>query len=230
VEAQTDKSKQDLEKEPNSMADVLPSLLTRRTFLEGIGVSAAVVVPEGHLGALTTVLAGTNPVAYRPRDPSRKVRIGVVGGGFGADFQWHLHPNCVVHAVSDLRPDRRAHLMQAYKCNRSYESLEKLLLDKEIDAVAIFTEPPNHVRHCVAVMNSGKHVICAVPACMSLEEAQELKDTKKRTGRIYMMAETSYYRAHTILARELFQQGKFGEIFYSEVEYYHPYKTGGRQL
>ncbi len=32
-----------------------------------------------------------------------KVRIGVVGGGFGADFHFHEHPNCIVEAVSDLR-------------------------------------------------------------------------------------------------------------------------------
>ena len=36
-----------------------------------------------------------------------------------------------------------------------------------------------------------------------------------------MMAETSYYNTACIYARELFQEGGFGELFYSEVEYYH---------
>ena len=51
--------------------------------------------------------------AARPAqlDPGRKVRIGVVGGGFGASFQWHLDPNCIVEAVSDLRPERLEHLI-----------------------------------------------------------------------------------------------------------------------
>jgi len=136
-----------------------------------------------------------------------------------------LHPNCVAQAVSDLRPDRRDRLMKTYRCNRSYESLEKLILDKEIDAVAIFTDPPQHVKHSIAAMNAGKHVVCAVPACMSLEEAEQLKAAKKRTGVSYMMAETSYYRPYTILARELFKEGAFGEVFYTEVEYYHGYRS-----
>ena len=39
---------------------------------------------------------------------SRKIRIGIVGGRFGASFYFHVHPNCIVDEVSDLRADRRA--------------------------------------------------------------------------------------------------------------------------
>ena len=35
-----------------------------------------------------------------------EVRIGVVGGRFGASFQFHEHPDCIVEAVSDLRARR----------------------------------------------------------------------------------------------------------------------------
>ena len=101
-------------------------VLSRRTFLEGMGQTAIA-------GAAVSLATG------KELDPGRKVRIGVVGGGFGTSFQWHAHPNCVVHAVSDLRTDRREKLMKVYGCDRSYESLEKLILDKEIDAVAVFT-------------------------------------------------------------------------------------------
>jgi len=196
---------------------------SRRDFL---GKAGAGVFLAGVSGALAEKLlaAGIEPNAgvYKPLDPAKKIRMGVVGGGFGASFQWHLHPNCVVQAVSDLREDRRNGLMEVYKCDRSYESLEKLILDKDIDAVAVFTGVPDHVRHCVAVMNAGKHVICAVAACMTLEDAEKLRETKERTGLKYMMAETSYYRPETIAARELYKGGTFGELYYSEVEYYHP--------
>ena len=153
---------------------------------------------------------------------NKRVRIGVVGGGFGRSFQWHEHPNCIVEAVSDLRPERRQALTDTYKCGKSYESLEKLILDKNIDAVGVFTGAPDHVRHCAACLRAGKHVICAVPAAMTLEEAQELRDTVKKTGLSYMMAETSYYHQSVISARKWFKEGKFGEIFYTEAEYHHP--------
>ena len=64
-----------------------------------------------------------------------KIRIGVVGGGFGASFHFHEHPLAEVVAVSDLLPDRRAHLQQRYQCDTAYESLEELLQDDRLDAV-----------------------------------------------------------------------------------------------
>ncbi len=186
--------------------------ISRRDFLKAAG--AAVVATSVGLSA------GAAP-ASADLDPARKIRVGVVGGGFGAAFQWHLDPNCIVEAVSDLRPDRRAYLQEVYKCSKPYESLEKLVLDPKIDAVAVFTGAPDHVRHVTDVLNHGKHCICAVPAAFSLEEAHQLKETKERTGLTYMMAETSYYRPEAILARQLWQDGKFGAFVYSEVEYYH---------
>ncbi|MHC4442802.1 MAG: Gfo/Idh/MocA family protein [Planctomycetota bacterium] len=186
---------------------------SRRWFLEK---SSQAAVAGAIIG--TSVSASTS----QPARSDRKIKMGVVGGGFGASFQWHEHPNCVVHAVSDLRTDRRNKLMKVYKCDRAYESLEKLILDKDIEAVAVFTGAPDHVGHCVAVMNAGKHTISAVPAAMSLQEAEQLRESKERTGLKYMMAETSYYRTSAMAARDLFKEGKFGEIYYSEVEYYHP--------
>ncbi|MBI3946592.1 MAG: Gfo/Idh/MocA family oxidoreductase [Armatimonadetes bacterium] len=152
---------------------------------------------------------------------ARKIKVGVVGGGFGAGFWWHEHPNCTVEAVSDPRPDRRSRLQERYRCDKTYDSLEALIQDKNVDAVAVFSGAPDHVPHTVACMNAGKHVFCAVPACISLEQAEELRDTVRRTGLTYMMAESSYYHAAVISARNFLAEGKFGDLFYSESEYHH---------
>ena len=151
----------------------------------------------------------------------KKVRIGVVGGSFGATFFWDEHPNCEVTAVSDPIPERVNQLKEAYKCDRSYDTLEELVKDKEVDAVAVFTGAPDHVRHSVAAMEAGKHVISAVPAAINLEEAEQLLETVKRTGLTYMMAETSHYQQASISARKFYEEGKFGEIFYTEAHYHH---------
>jgi predicted dehydrogenase len=152
---------------------------------------------------------------------SRKIGIGVMGGGFGAAFQWHEHPRCVVEAVADLRPERRENLMKTYGCSKSYESLEQLIEDENLDAVAVFSGAPDHARHCVAALRAGKHVFCAVPAAMTLEECQQLRDAVEETGLTYMMAETSYYRQSAISARNFYREGKFGNIYYTEAEYLH---------
>jgi predicted dehydrogenase len=194
--------------------------VSRRDFVKVAGAAAL----ASALGLATTAVPAPAQLVS-----DRKIRVGIVGGGFGAAFMWHLDPNCTVEAVSDLRPDRRRYLQEVYKCDKAYESLEKLVLDPRIEAVAVFTGAPDHVRHVVNAMNHGKHCISAVPACMSLEEAHLLKETKERTGLKYMMAETSYYRPECILARQLWQDGKFGKFLYSEVEYYHNLSVGAER-
>jgi hypothetical protein len=158
------------------------------------------------------------PEPWKPVS-DRKIRIGVVGGGFGASFQWHQHPNCVVAAVSDLQPARREHLQRVYRCDKTYESLEDLVKDDSIEAVAVFTDAPSHGRHAVEVMNRGKHCISAVPAAFTLEDCRKMKEAKEKTGMKYMMAETSYYQGPAIRARHICRRGC--KLAFSEGQYYH---------
>lgn len=187
-----------------------PPALNRRKFISmaGIGATALTVSPRFALAGEQT--------------SDRKIRLGIIGGGFGADFYFHEHPNCIVEAVSDLRQDRRERLMQVYKCAKSYESLEKLLLDPKIEAVFIATPVPDHARHVIDSLKAGKHVLCTVPVAMTLDECAAILETVKSTGLTYMMAETSVYRQNTIQARNWYKEGLFGTIFSAEAEYYHP--------
>ncbi len=177
-------------------------------------------VKDGSMAAMAAALPFRNPLpAFAAPN---KLRVGIVGGRFGCSFQFHEHPDCVVEAVSDLRPERRKRLMQTYRCSKSYPSLEALVKDPQIDAVGVFTEGPNHVRHVLECLKHGKHVLCAVPAIWgSVEEGYELHEAVKKSGLTYMMAETSYYQQFTISARKFYEEGKFGEIFYCESEYQH---------
>ncbi|MCX8108895.1 MAG: Gfo/Idh/MocA family oxidoreductase, partial [Verrucomicrobiae bacterium] len=110
------------------------STFDRRNFLK----TAAMATSASAFGLPRLVAADTSP---------RNVIMGVGGGGFGAEFQWHEHPDCVVAAVSDLREERRQRLMRVYGCSKAYSSLEELVRDSAIDAVAIFTDGPLHVQH-----------------------------------------------------------------------------------
>lgn len=187
--------------------------VSRRDMIKLSAVAAA------SLGGGLTLQVGR---AY-PAGATNKIRMGVVGGGFGTQFSWNEHPNCEVTGVTDLRPDRRKKLRETYQCDAVYDSLEEMIpkARNRIDAVAVFSGAIDHVKHATMCMENGWHVISAVPACFTLEEASQLKETVERTGLSYMMAETSYYRSPCIFARELFRKGALGNLFYSEAEYYH---------
>jgi predicted dehydrogenase len=191
------------------MKDSIPPTGRRRFLLKtGIGISALGISP------------GINLAVEQLAE--RKIRIGIVGGRFGASFQFHEHPSCIVEAVSDLIPERRKNLMKVYNCSKSYESLELLIRDPKIEAVFIATPAPDHVNHVVATLRAGKHVLCAVPAALTIEDCYRLRDTVKSSGLTYMMAETSYFRQNTISVRKFYKEGLFGNLFSAAAEYNHP--------
>jgi len=179
--------------------------LSRRSLLISTGAALSAASVQRGSGAQT----------------GKTVRIGVVGGRFGATFQWHLHPNAKVTAVCDIQPDRLEHLSKVYRCGTRYKNYRELLKHPELDAVAVFTPAPLHAWMALEAFKAGKHVSSAVPAGMTIEECERLIEAVKRTGLRYMMAETSHYMPQVMTCMEWARAGKFGTIFYTEAEYHH---------
>jgi len=217
----------------------------RRTFLKVAGLSAG----AGILGlqqackSAKTVTAppviqgfedtGSEPSAEVQWEPfsERKLRVGLVGYGvcrFAASFEFQNHPNVEVVAVSDLIPERCAQLAKVTRCNKTYPSLEELVKDPNIEAVFVATDAPSHTKHCLEVLNHGKHVACAVPAVWGanpLEDAEKLFELVKKTGLTYMMYETSSFHEDVYAMRQIYNAGGFGNLIYSEGEYFHYFPT-----
>jgi len=198
------------------------SIQTRRTFLKSSSLAA---VGASMPSALLSQSTGKK---------THKLRVGVAGGRFGINFwAFKLHPDCEVVAVTDLRPKRLAKMVETFECSKTYPSLEEMVKDPNIDAIAVFTPAPDHVDHAIKVLSHGKHVLSAVPACTgTVEEGERLLEVVKKTGLTYMMAETSFYRDFMMLTRDFYKQGLLGDIYYFESAYHHPglkslyYETG----
>lgn len=210
---------------------------SRRSFLRRAGAgSLGLAAGGGWIGAV----AGQPPdakilgeagvaTAARPKGvwkpvSDRKIRVGIAGFGvcrFGAAFGFQDHPNVVVAAVTDLIPDRCQALAKACRCSKTYPSLEEMVKDDSLEAIFVATDAPSHAKHCIDALKRGKHVACAVPAVFgSLEEADQLFEAVKTSGRKYMLFETSAYHADCHAMRQIHKAGGFGTL-YSEGEYYH---------
>ncbi|PYV36768.1 MAG: hypothetical protein DMG06_29975, partial [Acidobacteria bacterium] len=69
--------------------DNLENTISRRKFLQRAGTAALVA------GSSAPVIGGgpgtseTRAVSLGPVNTDKKLRMGVVGGGFGASFSWH---------------------------------------------------------------------------------------------------------------------------------------------
>jgi predicted dehydrogenase len=165
----------------------------------------------------------------------RKIRVGLVGYGvckFAAEFEFQHHPNVEVVGVSDLFPDRCAALAERVKCSKTYPSLEEMVKDDRIEAIFVATDAPSHARHCIEVLNHGKHVCTAVPAFRGdIEDAERLLEcVKKNRGLVYAMFETSVFHDDLYAMEKLYAANVFGNIAYCEGEYCHPHSLGAPAL
>jgi predicted dehydrogenase len=216
--------------------------LTRRSFL-GATASALAATPalinsahgaEVIPGFDQTKTDFDRTKAWKPFS-DRKIRVGLVGYGyckFSAAFEFQNHPNVEVVAVSDLIPDRCAALAERVKCRKTYPSLEEMVKDDRIEAIFVATDAPSHARHCIEVLNHGKHVCTAVPAFRGdIEDAEKLLAcVRKNRGLAYAMFETSVFHDDLFAMEKLHAADVFGRIVYSEGEYCHPHSLGAPAL
>lgn len=159
----------------------------------------------------------------------RKISIGIVGvGQFGRWFiqPFKDHPDVSRVALCDIKSERLAQRAGEFGISETYPSLDEIS-QSDLDALAIITQPWLHAPQAIQAMESGKHVYTAVPIITSndgdviLEWCDKLVSTAARTGQIYMMGETSYYRPDVVYCRKKAQAGAFGEVVYIEADYLH---------
>ncbi len=166
---------------------------------------------------------------------SRKIRMGMVGGGRGA-FIGAVHRmasaldgeiELVCGAFSSDPEKSKASGADFYlspdRVYGSYaEMIEKekaLPEDVRMDFVSIVT--PNHVHYGPAKMalENGFHVVCDKPLCFDMEEARDLERLVEETGLIFAL--THNYTGYPMVkqARNMVANGTIGEVRKVVVEY-----------
>ena len=169
----------------------------------------------------------------KPWEPfsDKKVRVGIAGEGvcdFGSQFGYQNHPNVEVVAVTDLDPEKCRLLQERTKAPKTYPSCEEMIKNAskdKLDAVYIATDAPSHARLVIMAFDHGLNVCSAVPAFLGADQiplVAEMLDAQKRSGKLYMMNETSAFRANCYAMRKYYEAGLLGDLSIAEGEYFHP--------
>lgn len=155
------------------------------------------------------------------------IRIGIVGAcGRGASFKAACDalPGVQVQAVCDINAEELPAAAARLGAKEAYTDYDTMLEKADIDAVIIGTPMPLHVPQSIAALRKNRHVLCEVPAGVSVEECRELTLAVRDSKAVYMMAENYVYIRQNVLVRELVRQGLFGTPYYAEGEYIHELK------
>jgi predicted dehydrogenase len=153
------------------------------------------------------------------------IKIGYIGVGWIAD--WHLQAmqSCegiqVVGAATGSTNRSRFEARCEELKLQPYSSIEALLADEQVDAVAILSPTGFHFEQCIQALRAGKHVLVEKPVVLNVEQHRELDALARTVGKVLMPAHNFVYRPVVRKAREILETGALGAISYASFRAVH---------
>lgn len=100
-------------------------------------------------------------------------------------------------------------------------TFEQLIQREDVDVVDICSPNLFHAGHAIAAARAGKHVVIEKPVAMNFRELKELRNAVVDSG---VQSQTGFicrWNPHIQSIRNMIEKGALGDIFYTEVDYYH---------
>jgi predicted dehydrogenase len=143
-----------------------------------------------------------------------KIRVAVVGLGFGAEFVplYQKHPDAECYAICQRNREKLDKVGELFKVERRFTRFEDLLSDEQVDAVHIVTPIAAHAPMSIAALQAGKHTACTVPMATSVQDCLRIAKARKQAGKVYMMMETAVYTRELLYVREMADKGELGKL------------------
>ena len=121
----------------------------------------------------------------------RVLGVGIIGCGWISDVvhmpNLEAHPDVRVTAFADRSPERRHLAARRFPNARSYDAVERLYTDPDVQAVVIAVPPAANRHVATAAFAAGKHVYLEKPLAPSLVDANAIVDAWQRSGCIAML-------------------------------------------
>ncbi|MFC0470404.1 Gfo/Idh/MocA family protein [Halalkalibacter kiskunsagensis] len=148
-----------------------------------------------------------------------KIKIGVIGVGSISDSHLQSYvknEQAELVAVCDKNAERAQAKAEKYNASKIYSDYHLLLEDKEIDAVSICTWNNSHAPIAIAALKAGKNVLVEKPLCTTVEEAKQIEETVKDTGKLLQVGFVRRYATNTNIIKKSIDAGELGEIYYAK--------------
>lgn len=165
-----------------------------------------------------------------------KIRLGMIGGGFGAfigDAHRRASRICndfeLVGGVFDVdfQKSREFAKSESISDNRCYKSVDEMIhaelnlpSDKRMEAVSIVTPNALHYPFAKILLNAGFHLVCEKPMTMTVEEALELEELVANKKLTFALTHT--YTGYPMVRqmRDIITKGLLGTIQRIDAQYY----------
>jgi predicted dehydrogenase len=117
-----------------------------------------------------------------------------------------------VVSVADIDQKRMEEVRKKSGAVRGYIDPQELLLDRDVDAVAVNNPPKFHEETVLESLDAGKHVICEKPLAQNVEGCIRIKKRQDGSGFLVIPVHNYAFTPCLALAQDIIQSGEIGEI------------------
>jgi predicted dehydrogenase len=151
-----------------------------------------------------------------------KLRIGIIGLGFIGTAK-HLpglasvSDEVDVVAFCDLIEERAQKAKDEFGSADAYVTTDwhDVVGDDTIDVIHVCTWNVTHRDITVAALDAGKHVLCEKPMAVTGDEARDMLDAAKRSGKKLSVGYQYRFREDSQFLRRTVDEGRLGEIYHA---------------
>jgi predicted dehydrogenase len=154
----------------------------------------------------------------------KKYGIGVIGLGMGKSLlEINKFPDSKLEVRSICAPriNKVQAIKEEYGIKEGVTDYMKVIENKDVDIVAVFSPDHLHAEHCIAALKAKKHVICTKPMVTTLDDAREVVSLVKKHNLKFLTGQTMRYEPQFANIKRMYDDGELGEIVLAEAHYVH---------
>ena len=147
---------------------------------------------------------------------AQRVRIGIIGAGFIADY--HLDGlraagGAYVRVIAGRSRDKAAAAAARHGVAAVASDWREVLARDDIDAVVITTPDDTHPEIAIAAARAGKHILLQKPMARTAQECRDIIAAAQAAGVRLQVSFMHRYFEEVVLARQLLADGAIGRPY-----------------
>jgi phthalate 4,5-cis-dihydrodiol dehydrogenase len=144
----------------------------------------------------------------------RKLRIGVAGLGRALTVMlptFMRDPRVALVAAADPRAEARARFAADFSA-RTYDTVEGLCADRDVEAIYVATPHQHHARHVALAAQHGKHALVEKPMALTLDDCATMIAAARSANVHIIVGHSHSFDAPILHTRALIESGSFGAV------------------
>ena len=152
----------------------------------------------------------------------KKLKFAILGCGFWSQFQlgaWNELEGVECVALFNRTKSKADALAARFNVPRTYDNVEELFKNEELDFVDIITDVDTHEKFTLLGAKYGLDVICQKPLAPSYEAAKRMLKGTKEAGVRFYVHENYRWQPQFRRVKEILDSGVIGNAFRCETSF-----------